>query len=121
MSNRTNDMSQDTELTDHVTRILDQSVEQLDPEVMDELQQRRKQALHAGQRNRSQPLLIAASLAAFLILPWMMLTSGKDTQGLSPGTAPDLSSATEATFVTDPDFLNNWEMLDAIGEELHGS
>ena len=122
MNNRTNQaMKHDPVLTAHVTRMLDQSIEQLDPEVTEALEQRRKQALRAGRPAIPQPLLMAASLAAFLILPWMMFKSGHEVQPLSPGQPASLSSTAEASLVTDPDFLNNWEMLDAIGEELHGS
>ena len=122
MNNRTNQtMKHDPVLTAHVTRMLDQSIEQLDPEVTKALEQRRKQALHAGRPAIPQPFLIAASLAAFLILPWLMFKSGNEAQPLSAAQPTSLSSAAEASLVTDPDFLNNWEMLDAIGEELHGT
>ena len=97
MNNRTNQaMKHDPVLTAHVTQMLDQSIEQLDPEVTEALEQRRKQALRAGRPAIPQPLLIAASVAAFLILPWMMFKSGHEVQPLSPGQPASLSSTAEA-------------------------
>ncbi len=117
-------MNNDQILTTHVTRMLDQSLDALEPEVCDELARMRQQALQS-RRRLPQPLLIAASLAAFVILPWMMLTTGQSTDTTAVNSigvaASGLTDSEEASLMTDPDFLNNWEMLDAIGEELHGT
>ena len=120
-------MNNDQIVTAHVTRMLDQSIDSLEPEVCDELARMRQQALQSRCR-LPQPLLIAASLAAFVILPWMMLTTGQSTDTTAVNTAVNkrvavsgLTDSEEASLMTDPDFLNNWEMLDAIGEELHGT
>lgn len=105
----------DNRLEQQLRQALDQSTATLDQATCDELARRRADVLSTAQRSyRPQPWLIAAALATFAVLPWMLMKSGQPDGVTTTMTA-------EAGVVTDPDFLNNWEMLDAIGEEPHGS
>ncbi len=97
---------------------LDRSADELDPQTLTALQQARQQALASttARRNYRPALMIAASLVALILVPWLALQQQNDP-------APSFALLEEQTPLEeqsylneDPDMLADWDMLDAIGE-----
>lgn len=100
------------ELQQQLRVTLDRSADALDPQAVSALQQARQQAL-AGtpvRRNYRPAMMMAASLVALILAPWLALQQQKDS-------APDFVQLEEQNYLNeDPDMLADWDMLDAIGE-----
>ena len=97
---------------------LERSADELDTQTLSALQQARQQALAStkAQRNYRPAMMIAASLVALILVPWLALQQQDDR-------APDFAQLEEQTpleeqsyLSEDPDMLADWDMLDAIGE-----
>jgi hypothetical protein len=106
------------ELQRQLRATLDRSADELDPQTLSALQQARQQALASTQarRNYRPAMMIAASLVALILAPWLALQQQEDS-------APDFAQLEEQRYPEeqsylseDPDMLADWDMLDAIGE-----
>lgn len=112
------------ELQRQLRATLDRSADALDPQTLSALQQARQQALASTQarRNYRPAMMIAASLVALILAPWLALQQQEDS-------APDFAQLEEQNYLEeqryleeksylneDPDMLADWDMLDAIGE-----
>lgn len=99
------------ELSRRLSQSLERSLDSLDADTQQALQQIRRDALQPPRRHNLRPaMMIAASLVALVLVPWLALRQ--------PEVAPDESVlAAENSYLSeDPDLLADWEMLDAIGE-----
>lgn len=107
------------ELPRRLSQSLDRSLDSLDTETQQALQQIRRDILQPPRRNNLRPaMMIAASLVALVIVPWLALRQPE----VAPDMATDMTTdtfdlAAENSYLSeDPDLLADWEMLDAIGE-----
>lgn len=99
------------ELPSRLSQSLERSLDSLDAETQQALQQIRRDALQPPRRNNLRPAMM---IAALVIVPWLALRQ--------PDVTPDM--ATDAFDLTaensylseDPELLADWEMLAAIGE-----
>ena len=101
------------ELSRRISATLDRSVEELDADTQLQLQQLRRSALQPRQRNYRPAMMVAASLAALILVPWLALHQ--------PAPVPeDAGLVDDNSYLNvDPEMLSDWEMLDAIGEVPH--
>jgi len=105
------------EFSDRLRATLDRSVDQLDADTIDALQQARAHALSSGiqKRNVRPAMMIAASVVALVVVPWLSLQQ----QDTKPDIAlvDEMPAPDEQDYLSeDPDLLADWAMLDAIGE-----
>lgn len=110
------------ELPRRLSQSLDRSLDSLDTETQQALQQIRRDALQPRRRNLHPAMMIAASLVALVLVPWLALrqpdvTTQMATQVTTPvATDESIMPADTGYLSEDPDLLADWEMLDAIGE-----
>ena len=98
------------EFSRRVSATLDRSVEELDADTARQLQAVRQAALQPRQHNYRPAMMIAASLVALILVPWLTLHH-PDKPAARPNVAAD-----SAYLSVDPQMLSDWDMLDAIGE-----
>jgi len=112
-----------TEFERQLQQTLEHSLEQLDDNTVDQLQQARQQALLSATANDQfwlrPAMMLAASLVALAVVPWLYLQQdnvGPTTVATvtDPGVNPPPES--QDYLQEDPDMLANWEMLAVLGE-----
>lgn len=102
------------ELPRRLSQSLDRSLDSLDTETQQALQQIRRDALQPRRRNLHPAMMIAASLVALVLVPWLALRQPDVTTQIA--TDESIMPADTGYLSEDPDLLADWEMLDAIGE-----
>lgn len=105
------------EFSERVRATLDRSTEQLDADTLSQLQQARANALaSANARPNLRPaMMIAASLVALILVPWLALR--QPPPSVDVATLDNAFYPADQDYLTeDPELLADWEMLDAIGE-----
>ena len=104
-------------LNKHIAELLDHSLELIDKDTSTALELRRIKAASIQPSVKSnRPWLVAASVAVFLILPWLVLKPNHE-KALTPHEQQLLVEEVDIWF-EDPLFIETWEMLAVIGDEL---
>lgn len=103
------------ELPSRLSQSLERSLDSLDAETQQALQQIRRDALHPPRRNNLRPAMM---IAALVIVPWLALRQPDVTPDMATDMTTDaFDLAAENSYLSeDPELLADWEMLAAIGE-----